>query len=1631
MLADTNQVAKQTFSYDQYNNQTDVYEYDFGDGAPGPMIRRTHTDYLRNNPYQGNVDYAADLNVHIRNLPANNSVSDGSGVEISKTWFDYDAYGINGLPALQGCPGISQHDGGFHTGYGARGNLVKTTRLATSAPTYIYNHFFYDIAGNVVQKLDGRGMPIFVDFSDRFGAPGNNAQSNAGAPELAGGFSYAFATKTTNALGHTAYAQYDYYLGRVVTTEDANKVVSSIAYNDALDRPTQGIQARYVVGVGVPAVRRQTSFIYDDANRVITTTNDRDTFSDNILIGKAYYDGLGRTWRSAAYEGANWTIKDTRFDELGRLSQVSSPYRASDPGSALPPSGLWTTTNYDTLSRATRVTTPDGAHVDTAYSGNQVTVTDQAGKKRRSDSNAIGRLVKVTEDPGGLGHVTSYLYDALGNIRYVEQGQQKRWFAYDSVSRLIRVKTPEQNVNADPNVSYTDSVTGHNGWSMAYKYDESGNLKEKTDALNIKTIYEYDALNRNTTVDYSNTTVNPDIRRYYDNTNPGTYGKGRFWHDYSGGGNWSTDPNIDHTSIDSYDPLGRPLNKRQLFKRDGIVGPTYSINQTYDLAGKVKSVRYPSDHIVNYSHDQAGRFSGFSGNLGGLPSTYADTIGYNAAGQMIKERFGTNTPLYRNQHYNSRMQLVDTRLGDSATDEWNWSRGAIAFLYGTTAVNNWDMFASDTDNNGNLRRQLNYVPLAGGGYVISQLDDYTYDPLNRIATIREQQRNVSGQWSESVSQNYSYDQWGNRTLNLSGGGGGGDQETVWVDDALPAGAASGGGGGDGWNWVNSSPAPKSGSVSHISNIADWPNWSPPPYSGNVSHQSSISSGLHQHYYHSSPTPIPVRQGGTLYAYIYMDPVNPPQEVMLQWGAYNDGWEHRAYWGANILGWGTDGTASRRYMGPLPSAGGWVRLEVPASAVGLEGMSVNAMAFTLYGGRANWDLAGISGVNVWEEWVCSWNGWDYDCYWQQHQDYENFVLVDDSIPAGAVAEATDGDSWNWRGASNVDLVHQHFFYNASDTLQVSAGDKLFTWVYLDPANPPQQVMLQWHENANWDHRAYWGANLIGWGTDGTASRRYMGPLPAAGGWVKLEVPASAVGLEGKIVNGMAFTLYGGRAAWDKAGKITPPPPPPVVGPPINTKAYVVDATTNRLQPPSGSGTMQYDAAGNLEIDSYTSGIFQRFVYDGENRLVEVKNSAGVVVSRYVYDADGQRARRITGGQETWHIYGIGGELLAEYAASGAPSAPQKEYGYRNGQLLVVWDGSEIGDRQLQWLVQDHLGSTRMVVDRSGSLGGIRRHDFAPFGEEMSAGVGIRSSSIGYSLDTVNQKFGSKRRDTETGFDFFGARYYASIQGRFTSVDPSQVSIDIGNPQSWNRYSYTLNNPLAYIDHNGKWSTEIHERIIDMAFKGWSEKNIKIIKQASKDMDNPLYGGQNEDRSYQHAMKARKESSTAAEQRMRVYVLEKVNEARTKYKEGKIDEGVYAFGEGLHTLMDWTSPAHEGFQDWWLPLTPEGTKPEEVAESVSKSVLFYFMYKQHSAMESAISAERMGMATGMAFAYTSYVWSEEEAIIERGGTSPGDYADPYIQELRRVFKDEPIREAEAEYLYRVGVAQGKERFKRIIK
>lgn len=128
------------------------------------------------------------------------------------------------------------------------------------------------------------------------------------------------------------------------------------------------------------------------------------------------------------------------------------------------------------------------------------------------------------------------------------------------------------------------------------------------------------------------------------------------------------------------------------------------------------------------------------------------------------------------------------------------------------------------------------------------------------------------------------------------------------------------------------------------------------------------------------------------------------------------------------------------------------------------------------------------------------------------------------------------------------------------------------------------------------------------------------------------------------------------------------------------------------------------------------------------------------------------------------------------------------------------GSTTAD--VRWLVSDHLGTPRMALDKTGSLAGVTRHDYLPFGEDLQAGAGGRTTIQGYDgAYNVRQKFTGYERDEETNLDYAQARYYTGRQGRFTSVDALQSSANPGQPQSWNRYTYTLNNPLNFTDPTG--------------------------------------------------------------------------------------------------------------------------------------------------------------------------------------------------------------------------------------
>ena len=1172
--ATANLVNKQTFSYDSYNNQTDVYEYGFGVGTAGALVRRTHSDYLTTNSVNG-INYATTSTIHIRSLIKQQEVFDSGGIRRAFTVYEYDNYATDANhAALTNRSNISGLDSSFTTAYGTRGNSTAVTRHllnssgVSTGSTAVYQQ--YDIAGSAVKTIDARGSATVFDFADRFGTPDGNAQANSGATELGSQVSYAFPAKVTNASGHIAYVQFDYYLGQAVDSEDANGAISSLYRNDSLDRVTQ---VRRAVATGVT---NQTTFAYDDTNRVITTTSDLTAFNDNILVSKTIHDGLGRVRELRQYEGGgNYIATQTAYDAFGRPFKTSYPFRPWQSQTA-----VWTTQVFDALGRVISVTTPDNAVVSTSYSGNTTTVTDQAGKARKSVGDALGRLIEVYEDPNGLNYQTTYLYDVLDDLVKVTQGSQQRYFMYDSLKRLIRVRNPEQSTNAG--LALSDPITGNSAWSVGYQYDANGNLTQKTDPRGVTSTYVYDALNRNTTIDYSDTaSINPDVKWFYDGA---TNGKGRFWYFYKGG-DLSTGSNVDHKAIDSYDALGRPLVQRQLFKLNGTWSPTYQITRDYNRAGAVISQTYPSGHAVSYAYDAAGRSATFSGNLGdGTTRTYSSNASYSPFGGLSKEQFGTSTATYHKAFYNIRGQLFDTRVS-SVNDTWDWNRGRLIRYYSSNHL--WGQ--SGTDNNDNVLFAENWIPpdnatLDQADTVME--DSYTYDSLNRLSSVTEQRMTAAGGWvwSQQFQQSYTYDRWGNRTINPASWGTGINERQFTVDTA------------------------------------------------------------------TNRLGVPVGQTGVM---SYDNAGNLTSDTYT--GAGN-----RTYDAGNKMLTAVDNTGqTSRYT--YDADGNRTRRQVASS-------------------QEEWQIYGID-----SELVAEYRASSPATAPEKEYGYRNGQLL---------ITAT--------GRYNVALAANGAVATASSTATGSGFSTIFA--------------------INGNYRGPWGNSVEGW-NDNTPN--------VVPDWLQVDFAGS------KTIDEISvFSLHDN---------------------------YTIENTPTETQ----TFTLYGLQAFNVQ---YWNG----------SSWVTIPNGS------------------VTGNNKVWRKF-----TFSPITTSKIRLTINQVPDSWSRVVEIQAFGTSAGGEKVQWLIPDHLGTPRIILDQAGSFANVRRHDYLPFGEELIAGMGGRTVAQGYAGDGVRQQFTSKERDTETGLDYFCARYYANIQGRFTSADEPFADQSADNPQSWNLYSYVRNNPLIFIDPTGRF------------------------------------------------------------------------------------------------------------------------------------------------------------------------------------------------------------------------------------
>ncbi|MGI8745808.1 MAG: hypothetical protein ACR2NN_25180 [Bryobacteraceae bacterium] len=555
-LLDTGQISRQTFGYDQYSNQTDVNDYDYGPGSPSAvLLRQIHTDYVTNPNYTSG-------NVYLPSLPALERMSVGA-TTYGQTQYEYDVYQGSGacanssatpiLNAAQHGPvctqtGIVQMDPAFVSGgVVQRGNVTRVQQYLNTGPADVFTYRQYDVAGNVVRKIDTNGNQTEIDYDSN-------------------GNSYAFASRITDAVNHSTRISWDVSLGKPLTVTDPNNQRTGASYADALDRlkQTNSPDGGFTI------------YDYNDTANTVTTTTGLTSSGDSCggpsnVQSDVVYDGLGRKMKTDLLTDPSGTVTTTTsYDALGRVFQVSNPYRSGDPH-------YFTTTTYDALSRVQTVQQPDGTPMSYGYTGNQTSMSERACNISTLNNCGYNTTTRITDALGRLTSVleannsqTLYQYDPLGNLLNVNQSGQSRQFRYDSLNRLLSANSPE------------------NGFTT-YGYDANGNLLTVVQG-GVTRNMAYDALNRIRTrsyTDYQGTGIAPTVTApvTYSYDQPGQNAAGHLTQVTNG---------VSTANFLSFDAMGRVTSSSQ---SPGALSPGAFV-YAYNLAGGLETETYPSGRSV-------------------------------------------------------------------------------------------------------------------------------------------------------------------------------------------------------------------------------------------------------------------------------------------------------------------------------------------------------------------------------------------------------------------------------------------------------------------------------------------------------------------------------------------------------------------------------------------------------------------------------------------------------------------------------------------------------------------------------------------------------------------------------------------------------------------------------------------------------------------------------------------------------------------------------------------------------------------------------------------------------------------------------------------------------------------------
>lgn len=231
------------------------------------------------------------------------------------------------------------------------------------------------------------------------------------------------------------------------------------------------------------------------------------------------------------------------------------------------------------------------------------------------------------------------------------------------------------------------------------------------------------------------------------------------------------------------------------------------------------------------------------------------------------------------------------------------------------------------------------------------------------------------------------------------------------------------------------------------------------------------------------------------------------------------------------------------------------------------------------------------------------------------------------------------------------------------------------------------------------------------------------------------------------------------------------------------------------------------------------------------------------------------------------------------------------------LSLVSASAHAGGEYVTYLHSDIQGSPTMATDEQGKV--VWQEEYEPWGarqiKDNASATPSRGSEVWYT---------GKEEEGSLGLYYYGARWYSPEIGQFYSMDPAEV--EVKNPRSFSRYAYASNNPIMYVDPNGRWSAKAHDKIIASSLMGRiPSADVAAIQQASRDFDKRT---QDASQSYMHSMAQDGQSPAVARKLRDDFIAATLKDAKKAADHGDRSDALRLFGEAMHPVMDSSSPEH---------------------------------------------------------------------------------------------------------------------------